>query len=216
MCSLFGDGGKAAAAQNAALAAQAAQDQRDAEAKREANITAGKASIDNSFGQFDDNYYKKYQDAQLGAAEPQIADQYNVASDKLNAALEDRGVRNSSIAGGYYNTLDKTRGTAEADAASSAADATNALKNNVQSQKNNLYTLNSTGADPSTIATQAIGSATALAPNQTYTQLGDLFANVLKPVSSFVSANNYSPYGGASTSLFNLGNNASGGVKVVS
>jgi hypothetical protein len=191
---LSGEGAAASAANNAKTAADAAQAQKDAEAAREASVAQGKQSIDTAFAPFNDDYFKKYQTAQVNAGEPQIADQYNVAADKLNAQLTERGVQNSSIAGGYYNTLDKTRGTAEGALANSAADAANALRNSIQTQKNSLYSLNSTGADPATIATQAIGSATTLAPPQNYTALGDLFSGVLSPLTKAATAYNYSPY----------------------
>jgi hypothetical protein len=150
--------------QNAAAATQAATDQQNAEAAREGKIAQGKQSIDNAFAGYNDDYFNKYAKANVDAATPQIEDQYNTARDKLFASLTGRGVQNSTIAGGYYGALDKTRGTAEGEAANSAAEAANALRNSVQTQKNNLYSLNSTGADPSTIATQAIGASTALAP----------------------------------------------------
>jgi hypothetical protein len=207
-----GEGAAASAANNAKLASDSAQEQRDAEARRQANIAAGKHSIDSAFGTFDDNYFNKYRDAQVGALVPQIQDQYATAQDKLYANLVDRGVDRSTIAGGYYNQLEKTKGAAEGNAAASASDAVSALRNSIQTQKNNLYSLNSTGADPSTIATQAIGSATALAPNQNTTSLGNLFADVLSPVSKAVTAYNYSPYVG-STPGFNFARN--GNAKVV-
>jgi hypothetical protein len=201
------------AQKNAAAATQAATDQQNAEAAREAKIAQGKQSIDSAFSGYNDDYFNNYAKANVDAATPQIEDQYNTARDKLFASLTGRGVQNSSIAGGYYSALDKTRGAAEGDAANNAADAANALRNSVQTQKNNLYSLNSTGADPSTIATQAIGSATALAPNQNYTALGDLFSNIIKPLSAAAVANNYSPFTPAYNSL---GLPTKGNAKVVS
>ncbi len=192
MCIQTYDHNAAAAQQQ--LAAQTAQQQQNAETQREANIASGKQSIDNAFSGFDDNYFNNYKQANIDAAEPQIADQYNVASDQLNAALTDRGVNNSTIAGGYYKNLEKTRAGAEGDAANNAEDAANSLRNAVEQQKTNLYTLNSTGADPSTIATQALGSATALKPAQAFSSIGDLFSSVLSPLSKAATSYNYSPY----------------------
>lgn len=196
MC--FGGGSNASDLATAQLNAQAAatrQQQQQAEATREANLDAGKQSIDAAFAPFNDDYFSKYQQAQVDAATPQITDQYNVAKDKLFANLAGRGVQNSTIAGGAYNTLDKTRDEAQGAAANSAADAAQAFKNQVQGQKNNLYQLNASVGDPSQIATQAIGSSTALIPPRATTSLGDIFASVLSPLTKYASAAQYSPYG---------------------
>jgi hypothetical protein len=183
-----------AAAQQQALAQQTAQQQQNDETQRENNISAGKASIDNAFSGFNDDYFNKYTQAQIDAANQQINNQYGVASDQLNAALAGRGIDNSTIAGSYYKNLQQTETGAQGDAANTAADNTNALKNNVEQQKANLYSLNTGSADPSTIATEATGAATALKPPQAFTSLGNLFSGVLAPLATAATANNYSPY----------------------
>lgn len=179
-----GDNGQtaAAAAQQSALIEKQAQAHNDA-------VTQGKGAIDNAFSGFNDNYFKDYTKAYTGAYDPQVADQYNIARDKLTATLAGNGTLGGSVGNNSMAQLDKTRANEEATIGNQAVDATNSLKTTVGNAKTNLYNLNTTAADPSTMASQAQNTAGAIVAPQAYPTLGDVFGGVLAPVAAAAKTN---------------------------
>jgi hypothetical protein len=198
MCGIFGDPGEASRNQ----AAQDRARMRREEAQRRGDIRTGQRNIDRNFRQFDDSYYGGVRDDYLGAQTPQIQRQYDTAGGKLSAALADRGVLNSSIAGNAFGNLERTRTEATSDATNQAFDVENAFRDRVEKSKSNLYSLNQAAADPKMIAAQALGQTTALTPPQSTSQLGDIFASVLAPFANFARADMYNPAGGRVQNFF--------------
>jgi hypothetical protein len=175
-----------------ALAAKTAEDQRAAEAKRQADIRAGQAGIDTAFSQFDQPYYDKYKETYTGNYLPQIADQYATAKDKLTATLAGRGTLESTVGASKFGELDQTRGNAQADIGNQATDAANALKGKVEDAKTNLYTLNQSAADPTGVSAQAIGRATSIAAPSALSPLGQVFASTLNAFGTYNKADGQS------------------------
>src|SRR5207237_1213668 len=101
-----GDNGAAAAAQQQTAMMEAQQKKHDDD------VTAGKKSIDDAFGQFNDDYYGTYKNKYLGAANPQLQDQYGIAKDKLVSTLAGRDMLESSVGANGLAQLDKTRDNA--------------------------------------------------------------------------------------------------------
>jgi hypothetical protein len=128
----------------------------DQQAKHDADVAAGKASIDSAFGQFDPAYYDRYKQTYLDAYNPQLNDQYGIAKDKLISTLAGRDTLESSVGANALAQLDKTRNNAEIDIGNSATDAANGLRSKVDSTKSNLYGLNASSADPLTSASRAV------------------------------------------------------------
>src|SRR3546814_9115062 len=90
MCdALFGGGGNSDAAEAA---------RRDEEA-RQARIRAGMGQIDQTFSQFNDDYFDTRSKAYLDYATPQLEDQFAKATEQLIFALSRGGNLNSSVAG---------------------------------------------------------------------------------------------------------------------
>jgi hypothetical protein len=190
---------QAALTQSQNLAAQTAANVAQQEADKEAAIRAGQGAIDNDFSQFNDDYYGGYKQSYLDAYNPQLDTQYSLAKDKAIAALANQGVLDSSIAGNALGTLTNQYGTEKATIASNADDAVNTLKSNVNAAKTNLYNLNTSAADPTTVGNQAEATATSLLPQQTLSPLGDVFAGALTPITAAAKANQ----NGANSSIFN-------------
>mgnify|MGYP001004377967 FL=1 len=90
-------------------AAQAQAEQAAAEAARQSRIREGQANIDTAFGQFDDNYFGNFQKSFTDFYNPQIADQYARAKDKLIAALAGRGTLESTVGAAKFGDLEKTK-----------------------------------------------------------------------------------------------------------
>lgn len=181
-----GDNGAAAAAQ------QQTQMMEQQQAKHDSNVAAGKSSIDSAFSQFDDPYYAKYSDTYKNNYDPQLADQYGIAKDKLTAALAGRDTLESSVGANSLAQLDKTNENAQTDIANNATSAANTLKGNVDSTKSNLYAMNASAADPLTAASEAQSSAGALVSPQSYPTMTDIFAGSLAPFASGVKTNSQS------------------------
>lgn len=174
------------------LAATTAQATADAEAKRQATIRAGQGAIDTNFKQFDDPYYTNFEKAYHDAYDPQIDIQYNRAGGKAAAALANRGVLDSSIAGNTFGDLAETAANARGKIASDAADAVTGLKGKVNAAKDSLYALNTGAEDPTQLGNQAAASTTSLLPQQSLSPLGNIFSGVLDPLSTAAKANTYS------------------------
>lgn len=160
-------------------AAQAQAEQAAAEAARQSRIREGQANIDTAFGQFDDNYFGNFQKSFTDFYNPQIADQYARAKDKLIAALAGRGTLESTVGAAKFGDLEKTKLDSEADIGNRAVDETNNLRKQVEGTKSNLYEINRGAADPAGINARAIGEATSIVAPRTQSPLGDVFSTVL-------------------------------------
>lgn len=182
MC-LFGGGGGG----DGGASAQAAQMRADEE-RRQANIREGQSGIDKAFSQFNPAYYDKFKTDYTGFYTPQIEDQYAKAQDKLRAALAGRGTLESTVGAAKFGELAKTRADSEADIGNQSADAANNLKKQVEDTKSNLYSINTSAADPAGISARAIGEASAIVAPQSLTPLGQVFASVLQPLATFNKA----------------------------
>lgn len=168
---------------------------RKREQHRQTRIERGQERIDKNFNQFDDGYFSKFRQDQVEPLNQQIDEQHSTASDRLTAALANRGVLSSTIAGNAFGDLVKTQNDARADAANRASDSANAFRNNVEKTKSDLYAINTASADPQMIAARSRGEATSLVPPQATTPLGNLFGDVLAPFANYTRASMYSPYG---------------------
>jgi hypothetical protein len=167
--------------------------QQDAEDKRQTNIKTGQGAIDQAFSGYDDPYFSKFKQNYIDANTGDVDNQYAVAKDKLTAALADRGVLNSTIAGNGFGQLDKTRNDAFGAIANNAGDAENQFRNSVEKTKSDLYGLNTSAADPNAISARATGEAASLVAPPTTSSLGDIFSGVLSPLVNYTKAAIYSP-----------------------
>lgn len=165
--------------------AQMAQD----EAARQSRITGGISAIDRAFANFNPAFYqgaeKKYSDYYL----PQIEQQATDARNSAIAKLFERGLGESSVGANLLGRLEKARLGERAKVGSEAADFSNSIQNQVNQQRNSLYDVARSAADPSQLAARATGLATSLAqaPNittQRQSGLGDVFASMLDPLTS--------------------------------
>jgi len=190
VCDLFGT--KKAAKKQAAEAAKAEAETKAREDKRQADIKAGNAAVDSAFSQYDNNYYDNFKSTYTGNFNPEIDKQYSDATGKMTAALAGRGMLDSSLGAAKFGEALTTKNAARARVANDAEVAAGDMKGKVAARKTDLYSLNQAAADPEGIAAQATGAATALAAPPQYSELGQVFANVLAPFSNYVSARNNS------------------------
>jgi len=185
---------------NSALAKKANKVKQDTSAnmeqreyERQHDVGLGRIGIDKAFGNFDDNYYKGYQDNYEGYYTPQLEKQYGDVVDKTTAALAGRGMLESSVGNQGFADLAKEHTDARTNIANEGLDAANKLKGTVQNSKSSLYSLNEASANPQAVNAQAVGQASALVAPPQYSPLGTVFANALNGLSTFQSAKNNTP-----------------------
>jgi len=176
------DNSAAKDAERARMDTQAREDQKNA------RIGQGRQSIDAAFGQFDDPYFQNFQDTYKTNFNTGLDDQFATARDQLIAQLASRGMTESSIGANKVAELQKRYGDERAGIGNRAADEANRLKSEIEQQRAALYQTNQQAADPSTIATQATGAATALKAPREFGQLGQIFADFLGPIGAGVAA----------------------------
>lgn len=172
----------------AAQAAAQAAEMKAEEAARQARIKEGQGKIDDAFTKFDDTYYGGYEDAYKSYYNPQIDDQYGDATDTMTAALAGRGLLESTVAAEKFAKLYQKMQETRAAIGNQAADARNALRGKVEKTKTDLYSMNTSTADPSAIAARAAGEATALAAPQSYSELGQIFNSVIGSLGNYAQA----------------------------
>jgi hypothetical protein len=158
--------------------------------EREAKINQGKQSIDNAFGVFDPQYYQKYQDAYTANYNPQVDRQFQQAKQQVQYNLARKGTTDSTIGQKNFGDLVTGYDDARRQVASDAADASNKLRQNVESQKSQLYAQNSASADPSLSAIQAVSSAGSLRTPANYSPIGDLFSGLVNTTASYMAGQN--------------------------
>jgi len=178
MCS----GGSVPKDNSAQLAAQEEQRRQDA-------IEQGRVAIDQAFTGFNDNYYNKASQDYLGYYNPQLDEQYTTAKDTLVKNLARQGLLNSGVGAKQLGDLTTTYERNKGLIGNQAADASQQLRSQVQSNKSNLYALNTGSADANSLATQAAAAAGGIVPGG-YSPLGDVFASFLNSPATSIAAYN--------------------------
>lgn len=194
--------------------AQLAQQQAD---QRQSQITQGQGSIDSAFSKFDDGYFKQYGDAYTANYDPQVDQQYGIAKQKDNYDAARKGVLDSTPAIHQADLLNTSYGDQRQQVASDALAAVNNQKNAINSQKSQLYALNTSSADPTQAASQANASAGTFSSQPQYSALGDLFGGLVNTGTAVLAGrgqvNPYLTPGGSPTSALPSG---SGSARIVS
>lgn len=124
---------------------QQAADAAAKEAARQARLNTGTTQINDIFSKanFDQNFYDKYTNAILNYQQPQLADQYTQAQNKLTYDLARAGTLNSTAAGYAQGLLAKQNLNEQASISAAADQQTAGLRNQILNEKqsaiNQLY-----------------------------------------------------------------------------
>jgi hypothetical protein len=165
-------GGKAKSSndQMVAFEQQQAADAKQKEADRQARLQTGSDAINSIFasGNFNDDFYNKYNKAQLDYYEPQLQTQYQQQQRKLTYDLARAGTLRSKGAADAAGILNTENLTGDAALRAQADTTTAALRSNIAGEKqqavNQLYSTE----DPTIAANTATGmvqQAAVSAPN---------------------------------------------------
>jgi hypothetical protein len=195
---------------------QQAQQATDKENLRQARLNQGKTAIDNLFGptNFGDDFYNKYNKAELDYTTPQLADQYAQAKQGMTYDLARAGTLRSTAAGYAQGLLEKQNAVNEAGVTAKADTDTAALRQSIASQQQQAYNQLYATEDPTVAANTAatsVGNAQLTQPN--LTPLTDAF----KPVAIGLGTAMTQPYGQyAAGNMLNTSNPMGTGALVTS
>lgn len=158
-----------------------AQVAADQEAKRQANITAGTAAVNNAFDSaFNDNYYNNVATGYENYYNPQLDQQYQNTLNSLTAQLGQQGILQSSEGNRQIALLKQSYDTNKQTVANNALNAENTIKQNIDGQKNQLLSQAQQAGDPSNLAAQAAETVSSNSqPAIQYSPLGSVFAGAL-------------------------------------
>lgn len=182
-----------------------AQAARQREEARQARITSGIQTINNTFAPFDDNFYKGRKTAFLDYYQPQLDDQFKDARDKLTYAFSRAGTLNSTMAADEAAKLGKKYTLQLGSLVNQADGDANGLRSQIENDKSSIIgQLNSTG-DAQAASNDALARTKVLAQSApAYSPLGDIFSGVGDAIGNYANANRnrqlYSAYFGPSGS----------------
>ena len=168
MC--FSNSGARAAADEAARARQ----QEDA---RQAEIRQGRAAIDSTFGQFDDNFFGRNRQAFKDFAMPQLDSQFRDASRDLTFDLARSGLLNSSVRGEQSGRLQRLYDSNRQQITNEALSREQQQRNAVEGARSDLVSMLQTTGDAQGAASQALSRANMLSQPQPFSPLGQLFTD---------------------------------------
>jgi len=159
----------------------------DQQAKKDANVKAGKAAIYKIFGdgttdnpgQFGQDYYDKVAKNYEDYYNPQLNTQYQNALNQLTLQLGQQGILSSSEGNRQLALLNQNNNTQKQTIANNALSQSTAAKQAVSNEMNTLLQQNETAADPSEAAISAAQGAQAVQSTPTYSPLGSVFAGLL-------------------------------------
>jgi hypothetical protein len=154
-------GGKSRSSNNEMLQfeKQQAEEAKQKEAERKARLEQGKSAIDAIFagGGFDDAFYNKYRDAELGNAQQQLDQQYKQQVLKNRYDLARAGLSRSSAANTSKANLAAQKNFAETGFLTQADQDVASLRSGIQGQQQQAYNQLYGTEDPALAANVATG-----------------------------------------------------------
>jgi hypothetical protein len=151
---------------------------RQAELRRQQNITQGQQEISSAFGQFDDNFFNQRAQSFTDFAMPQLDRQYQDQMRQLTASLARSGNLNSSLRGNLMGQLQREYDTGKLSLADQARGFADQARSGVSAAQARLMESNAQLADPGMIRNSAMAEAQGLQANPQFAQLGQLLSNL--------------------------------------
>jgi hypothetical protein len=187
---------------------QQAQEAQDKENLRQARLDQGKTAIDTLFGpdNFGDQFYNKYNKAELDYTMPQLEDQYSKAKTGMTYDLARAGTLRSTAAGYAQSLLEKQNAVNEAGVNAKADVDTAALRQSIASQQQQAYNQLYATEDPTVAANTA---ATAVGNAQLSQPTLTPLTNAFQPVAIGLGSALSTAYGNANANYLTGGQNTS-------
>lgn len=202
----MGGGGKSAAKRQATQA-------RADEVARQDQIRRGTSAINDTFGQFNDDFFGNLRNSFTNYARPQLDKQFGDARDQLTFNLARSGTLDSSMRGTQNADLQERYDTNLQDITDQGRAYEAEARTNVERQRANLLTTLQSTADATGASNSAMAQAAALATPPSYSPLGQLFQDGTSMLGQQAAlersyAMGYGPRPRYNTGLFGTSNNA--------
>lgn len=168
----------------------AAQARAD-EAARQKRIKEGMSRIDKRFSGFNDEFFNKRAEEFQKTMNPQVSKQYRQANENLAYSLARSGLTDSSERSKSEGVLRNNLDTARAEIANQSIDRANEQRQSVEQSKGALVSQLYATGDPQAASNAALNAANRLAGQQSYSLLGNMFANTAGMVSDARTAGQY-------------------------
>jgi hypothetical protein len=181
---------------------------RQAEARRQQNITAGQGEIASLFSQFNDDFYNKRSQSYLDFAMPTLDRQYQEQVRALTANLARTGNLNSSLRGDMMGQLQRQYDTGKLSLSDTANNFANEARANVAKSKASLMESNASLADPGTVRTMADAQASGLQVNPQFQSLSQMISDLSSGVQT--SGARKATASGGGVNLFSGGGGGAG------
>jgi hypothetical protein len=156
---------------------------RQQEAERQDRINAGRAKIDETFGQFNEPFFDERQKSYTGYFMPQLDDQYHDTRRKAVLSLARTGNLNSGSGARQLGDLQEQYELNRGAIADKSLDFGNQARTSVENARQDLYTTNRASADPSGAAASALSRAGTLTTAPAFSPLGNVFADFINNIS---------------------------------
>lgn len=181
-----------------------AQQARGDEQARQTRVRDGTERVNQTFSQFNDDFYGGRRDAYIGYARPQLDDQFADARNKLAFHLARSGLTDSSVRAQKEAELQSMYDTHSRSIADRGEQMATDARGGVEDARANLIrTLSSTG-DADAAANQAISRASALSQPKAFDPLGQLFSDFTATLGTQAAMERAEAYGGPKA-RFNTG-----------
>jgi hypothetical protein len=163
------------------------------EAQRVSNISQGGRAINKAFAGFNDDFYKKRAQAYENYALPQVAQQYQTNKNQMGFGLANRGLLGGTAATNQFSLLNRTNAQAQQSIADQGVSQANALRQQVEQQKNQLLTNLYQSADPAQAGASAIATAAGFQTPSTFSAVANQFSGIADQYYLSQLMNNYKP-----------------------
>jgi len=154
-----------------------AAERKRQEEERQGRIRAGNTAINDTFGQFDDNFYTGRREAYTSYAQPQINQQYEDAFEKLRKTLAASNLSQSSIAARRRGRLEEQLGEMTRKMNLKGQEYENKARGDIETARSGLQSQNMNMADPALASANALTRAQQLNEVPVFDPLVNLFAS---------------------------------------
>jgi hypothetical protein len=186
---------------------------RAAEEDRQKRVTAGREAVDQKFSAFNPDYFNDFQGKYLDYYTPQVDKQSAAARKALTLRLAGSGNLTSSYGADEFRQFSEMDKQRRDELVNQAISATNDRRSKTDQTKAELYNLATSAADPLMASAAAGTRAASLDQPQTFSPLGNVFADAINLGSTAIAAERRGQYG-TGTGLFRPSRSAGSGYVV--
>lgn len=150
--------------------------------------------INQAFAGFTPQWYQGVSNAYTNWALPQLQQQYQNANNQLGYKLASQGLTNSSAADQARNALSASMQQGQNTIGNQATTQAQQLQQQVGQEKSNLIGQAQTATNPSSIATQALTTASGFQQPSSFAPIGNLFSQFGQEYLANQTANTYGQF----------------------